>query len=45
MQKRLKKPKVSYFFLNKLIESLDHESPVQGFRFENGSYYFKEAED
>jgi hypothetical protein len=45
LQKRLKKPKVSYFFLNKLIESLDHEQPIEGQKFSNGSYYFKEAED
>jgi len=43
LQKRLKKPKVSYFYLNKLIESLDHDQSVEEFTFKNGSYYFKEA--
>ena len=43
--KRLRKPKVSYFYLNKLIESLDNEKPVEGFHFENGTYYFKEGDD
>ena len=45
LMKRLKKPKVSYFYLNKLIESLDHEEAMKGYHFENGTYYFKEGEE
>jgi hypothetical protein len=29
--KRQKKPKLTYFYLNKLIESLDHEKPLEGY--------------
>jgi len=43
-QKRLKKPKASYFYLNKLIESLDH-SPLPDYDFRNGTYYFHEGEE
>lgn len=42
--KRLKKPKATYFYLNKLIESLD-AAPLEGHRFENGTYFFTEGED
>ena len=41
----MKKPKVSYFYLNKLIESLDGDKPIEGYHFENGTYYFKEGID
>ena len=43
--KRQKKPKATYFYLNKLIESLDAQTPLSDYTFENGSYIFKEAED
>lgn len=42
--KRLKKPKSTYFYLNELIESLDN-TPLAGYRFENGTYFFTEGED
>ena len=43
--KRQKKPKASYFYLNKLIESLDSQTPLTGYHFENGTYYFNEGYD
>ena len=35
--KRLKKPHLSYFYLNRLLKSLDEE-PLEGYEFENETY-------
>lgn len=43
--KSQKKPKSSYFYLNKLIESLDQEKPLSGYNFENDTYVFTIGED
>ena len=41
--KHQKKPKFAYFYLNKLIESLDNEKPLDGYDFEDGTYWFTAA--
>lgn len=30
---------MSYFYLNKLLRSLDFENPLEGYDYENGTYY------
>ena len=42
--KRLKKPKLSYFYLNKLLRSLDTKEAVPGYEFNGETYVFEDGD-
>ena len=40
----MKKPQLSYFYLNRLIKSLDDDEPLPGYQFQGDTYTFEEGD-